>query len=299
MWVVLGIISAFFLGIYDVMKKASLNKNAVLPVLFFATLTGAIVFLPFFILSIAYPEYSGSIWYVHEVSGYTHLLIILKSFLVLSSWTFAYYSFKHLPVTIASPIRTSAPLWTLLGAILLFGEKLSILQWGGVSVCILSYYLFALAGKKEGINFARNKWVLFITIATILGSISSLYDKFLISHYDRMAVQVYYSFYMVLILLPVLFIFWYPSRKKQDAFQWRNTIPLIGITLAIADFVYFYSLSYSGSLISILSTLRRSSVIVSFAIGSQIFKEENLKLKFYILIGILAGIILILLGSAS
>jgi transporter family protein len=215
------------------------------------------------------------------------------------SWTFAYYSFKHLPVTIASPIRTSAPLWTLLGAILIFGEKLSILQWAGVLVCIVSYYLFSLAGKKEGINFGKNKWVLFITIATILGSISSLYDKFLIKHYDRMAVQVYYSFYMVLILLPVLLIFWYPYRKKQDSFQWRKSIPLIGVTLAIADFVYFYSLSYPGSMISILSTLRRSSVIVSFALGSIIFKEENLKLKFYILIGILAGIFLILMGSTS
>jgi transporter family protein len=298
MWVVLGIISAFFLGIYDVMKKASLNRNAVLPVLFFATLTGALVFLPFYYVSMSYPEYSGSIWFIHPIEGFTHFLILLKSLLVLSSWTFAYYSFKHLPVTIASPIRTSAPLWTLMGAILMFGEKLSFLQWGGVLVCIISYYLFSLAGKKEGINFAKNKWVLFITIATILGSISSLYDKFLIRHYDRMAIQVYYSFYMVLILLPVLLIFWYPYRKKQDAFQWRYTIPLIGFTLAIADFVYFYSLSYPGSMISILSTLRRSSVIVSFALSSLMFREENLKMKFYILLGILAGIILILLGSA-
>jgi transporter family protein len=297
MWVILGIISAFFLGIYDVMKKASLNRNAVLPVLFLATLSGAIVFLPFYILSMNFPEYSGSIWFIHPIKRFTHILILLKSMLVLSSWTFAYYSFKHLPVTIASPIRTSAPLWTLLGAIMLFGEKLSFLQWGGVIVCIVSYYLFSLAGKKEGINFVKNKWVLFITIATILGSISSLYDKFLIQHYDRMAVQVYYSFYMVLILLPILLIFWYPFRKKQDAFQWRFTIPLIGVVLAIADFMYFYSLSFPGSMISILSTLRRSSVIVSFAIGSIMFKEENLKMKFYILLGILAGIILILLGS--
>jgi transporter family protein len=297
MWVVLGVISAFFLGIYDVMKKASLTRNAVLPVLFFATLTGALVFLPFYIVSMNYPEFSGSIWFIHPIEGFTHFLIFLKSLLVLSSWTFAYYSFKHLPVTIASPIRTSAPLWTLMGAILLFGEKLSFLQWGGVVVCIISYYLFSLAGKKEGINFAKNKWVLFITIATILGSLSSLYDKFLIRHYDRMAVQVYYSFYMVGILLPVLLIFWYPYRKKQDAFQWRYTIPLIGLTLTIADFVYFYSLSFPGSMISILSTLRRSSVIVSFALSSLMFKEENLIMKFYILLGILAGIFLILLGS--
>jgi bacterial/archaeal transporter family protein len=297
MWVVLGIISAFFLGIYDVMKKASLNRNSVLPVLFLSCLSGALVFLPFYILSLNNPEYSSSIWFIHPIKKFTHVLILLKSFLVLSSWVFAYYSFKHLPVTIASPIRTSAPLWTLLGAIILFGEKLSYFQWAGVLVCIVSYYLFSLAGKKEGIDFGKNKWVLFITIATVLGSISSLYDKYLIKHYDRMAVQFYYSCYMVLILIPVLLIFWYPYRKKQDTFHWRFTIPLIGITLAAADFMYFYSLSFPGSMISILSTLRRSSVIVSFAIASRIFREENLKMKFYILLGILAGIVLILIGS--
>jgi bacterial/archaeal transporter family protein len=297
MWVILGIISAFFLGIYDVMKKTSLNKNSVLPVLFLACLIGAIIFLPFYIISKNFPEYTESVWFIHPVAGFTHFLILLKSFLVLSSWTFAYYSFKHLPVTIASPIRTSAPLWTLIGAIILFGEKLSLLQWGGLIICIISYYLFSLAGKKEGINFSKNKWVLFITIATILGSISSLYDKFLIKNFDRMAVQVYYSFYMVLILLPVLLIFWYPNRKKQDAFQWRYSIPFISISLALADFLYFYSLSFPGSMISILSTLRRSSVIVSFGIGSVMFREENLKMKFYILLGILGGIILIVMGT--
>ena len=297
MWVLLGILSAFFLGIYDVLKKASLSKNAVLPVLFLASLSGALVFLPFLVLSRALPGSSHAIWYVPGVNGFTHLLIFLKSCIVLSSWTFAYYSFKHLPVTIASPIRTSAPLWTLTGALLIFGERLATLQWAGVVVCILFYYLFSLAGRKEGIHFSRNKWVLFIIIATILGSISSLYDKYLISHYNRMSVQVYYSIYNVVILIPVLLVFWYPGRKKHDPFQWRLSIPFIGITLAVADFMYFYSLSYASSMISILSTLRRSSVIVSFLIVALVFREKNLRLKFYILLGILAGIVLIVLGS--
>ncbi len=299
MWVILGIFSAFFLGIYDVLKKASLSRNAVLPVLFFASLSGALVFIPLLILSRTCPDCSHAIWYIPKVAPSIHFLILVKSCIVLSSWTFAYYAFKYLPVTIASPIRTSAPLWTIAGAMLIFGERLSPLQWAGLVVCIVSYYLFSLAGKKEGIHFRKNKWVWFIVLATILGSVSSLYDKYLIRHYDRMAVQAYYSFYLVLVLIPVLLAFWYPYRHRYDPFQWRFTIPLIGITLAVADFMYFYSLSYDGSMISILSTLRRSSVIVSFLIGAVWFKENNLRLKFLILAGILAGLVLIVLGSAK
>lgn len=289
----------FFLGLYDVFRKASLNHNAVLPVLFFACLSGAVVFVPFFLISRLVPSFQGAIWFVPNVAALTHLLIFLKSCLVLSSWIFAYYSYKHLPVTIASPISTSGPLWTIIGAIVIFGERLSVIQWSGVIACIVFYYLFSLAGRKEGIHFAQNKWVLFITIATILGSLSGLYDKYLILRYDRMAVQVYFLFYLILILIPVLLIFWYPSRKKHDRFQWRYSIPLIGIILSIADFIYFYSLSMPGSMISILSTLRRSSVIVSFLIGSYVFNEKNFRMKFYILMGILSGIILIIVGTGT
>jgi transporter family protein len=133
--------------------------------------------------------------------------------------------------------------------------------------------------------------------ATILGSISGLYDKFIISRIDRIAVQAWFSFYQVIILVPVLAIFWFPNRRNTTKFQWRWTIPLIGITLVIADFLYFYALSLEGSMISMISALRRSSVLITFTLGAMLFKEQNLKRKGIFLLGILAGILLITLGS--
>jgi bacterial/archaeal transporter family protein len=297
MWVFLGILSAFFLGFYDVFKKLSLRENAVLPVLFYACLSGALVFFPVWIMSLLEILEPGSMFYVSHVNTHTHFLIFLKSSLVLSSWIFAYFAFKHLPVTIVSPIRTSAPLWTLLGAMLLFGERLGMLQWIGILLTVVFYYLFSIAGKKEGIHFRSNRWIWFITAATLLGSASSLYDKYLMRHFDRMAVQAYYTFYMVLILVPLLLIFWIPIRKGHTAFQWRWSIPLIGITLSVADFMYFYALTDTESMISILSSLRRSSVMVSFLLSILLFREKNVRVKFLILLGIMAGIGLIILGS--
>ena len=63
MWVFLAFVSAFFLGFYDIAKKKSLNGNAVLSVLFFNTIFGALIFLPFAIVSAVYPEtVQGSIF---------------------------------------------------------------------------------------------------------------------------------------------------------------------------------------------------------------------------------------------
>ena len=254
MWALSGLLSALFLGIYDIFKKTSLNTNAVIPVLFFSTLTSTIIFLPVVLGSQFYPETFTKIGlFSPSLSLVEHLQVVLKSVIVVSSWIMAFFAVKNLPVTIFAPIRSTGPLWTLIGALIIFQERLNILQWVGVILTLMFFYLFSTAGKLEGIEFRRNKWIYLIIGATILGAISSLYDKFIISHVNRIAVQAWFSFYQVAILLPVLAILWYPNRKKTTKFQWRWTIPLIGVTLVIADFLYFYALSFDGSMISMIS----------------------------------------------
>lgn len=118
MWVILALASAFFLGIYEVFKKLSVHKNAVIPVLFISTLTSSIIFLPITVGSGIYPEFFKSIQlYVPVITLEYHGLIFLKSMLVVSSWILAFYAVKNLPITIVAPIRATGPIWTLLGAL--------------------------------------------------------------------------------------------------------------------------------------------------------------------------------------
>ncbi len=297
MWIILGLVSCFLLGIYDISKKLSLNNNAVIPVLFYASLTGALLFVPLIIASYLNYLSPESLFYVAPIALKTHFLLFIKSFIVGVSWVFAFFALKHLPITIITPIRATGPVWTLIGALVIYHETYTIWQWIGIVVVILFFYYFSLAGNKEGINLKRNRWVLFIMLATFFGSFSTLYDKYLIANFDRMAIQAWFSIYMIPVFLPFLFFLWYPNRKKGEAFQWRWSIPVIGIILSIADFSYFYALTYPGSLITILSVLRRTSVIISFSLGALIFKETNLKRKAIALIGIMIGVLIIVLGS--
>lgn len=298
MWAIAGLLSALFLGVYDIFKKTSLNGNAVMPVLFFATLTSTVIFLPVVSGSVLFPEFFARIGLFSPSLSFTeHLQVLLKAVIVVSSWILAFFAMKHLPISIFAPIRSTGPFWTLIGAILIFHEKLNALQWAGVSLTLLFFYLFSTAGRKEGIVFRKNRWIIFIILGTILGSVSGLYDKFIISRIDRIAVQAWFSFYQVAILLPVLAIFWFPGHKNTTPFRWRWAIPAIGLTLVIADFLYFYALSLEGSMISMISALRRSSVLITFTLGAMIFREKNLKSKGIYLLGILAGILLITLGS--
>ena len=172
-----------------------------------------------------------------------------------------------------------------------------IICLAGVLTAVISLFLLSRSGKKEGIRFAHNKWIYFMILAVVTGSVSGLYDKYLMTCLDRMNVQVWYNFYQLAIMGVILFTLWYPGRKKSTPFQWRNTIPFISILLVLADFAYFYALSYEDSMISIISLVRRSGVVVSFIAGAIWFKERNLKAKFIDLLLVLAGMYLIYLGT--
>jgi transporter family protein len=300
MWALLAVASALFLGTYDVFKKLSLNSNAVIPVLFFSTLTSATVFLPLVLISAWFPGVlNSSILFIPPVPPSQHLFFFLKAVIVTSSWIFAFFAVKHLPLTIVSPIRATGPIWILFGAILVFSEHLTLIQWIGIAVTLIFFYYFSLAGKTEGIHFRTNKWVIFLIIGTLLGSVSGLYDKFLIRNFDKMAVQAWSGIYQVLILLPIVLLLWYPKRHENTPFQWRWSIPMIGLFLVIADFLYFYAISFDGSLISVISALRRSGVIISFALGAKLFHEKNVRQKGWLLLGIVAGVMILLFGSSK
>jgi bacterial/archaeal transporter family protein len=292
MWIILGLISAFFLGLYDAVRKKALEDNPVIPVLFLASLTGALIFVPLIILSKTGLMHSGNIFFVPDSDAHQHLLAFLKALLVGSSWILTYSAMNMLPLTVVAPIRATAPIWTLFGAFFLFLEKLNSMQWLGVMIVLVCFFLLALAGRSEGIIFHRNKWIFAAVGGTLLGAASSLFDKYLFSRYNNMVMQSWYAVYLIPVLIPPLLI-WYRKRRETKPFFWSPFIHLIGIILVISDFVYFYALTYPEALISILSVIRRSSVIIAFAAGALYFRENNLKKKGAALAGILIGVILI------
>ena len=304
MWLVLAIFSAVLLGCYDSFKKEALRENAVIPILFLNTLFCSIIFLPFILLSYTTTSLDGTIFHVSSGGWEVHKYIVLKSCIVLSSWIFGYFGMKHLPLTIVGPINATRPVMVLIGALLVFGEKLNMYQWIGVILAVLSFFLLSRSGKKEGIDFKQDKWIYFIVLSALLGAISGIYDKYLMASsadggvgLDRMIVQSWYNIYQCF-LMGIMFLFlWWPTRKKTTPFRWQWSIVFISLFLSAADFVYFYSLSLPGALISIVSMIRRGSVVVSFLFGAMLFHEKNLKSKVVDMGLVLLGMFFLYIGS--
>lgn len=305
LWLGLAFLSATLLGFYDVFKKQSLKENAVIPVLFLNTLFSSLIFLPFILISLYKGNpLEGTIFYVPTAGWEVHKYVVLKSLIVLSSWTFGYFGMKHLPLTIVGPINATRPVMVLVGALLVFGERLNTYQWIGVLLAIFSFFMLSRSGRKEGIDFKHDKWIYFVVLASMLGAVSGLYDKYLMAPtsegglgLDRMVVQSWYNIYQLGMMGVVMMLLWYPKRKSTPPFRWHWCIILISVFLSAADFVYFYSLSLDGALISVVSMVRRGSVIVSFLCGALFFREKNLKSKAVDLLLVLLGMIFLYIGS--
>ena len=298
MWLTLAFTSAALLGLYDAAKKQSLTGNAVLPVLLLNTLFSTLLFLPMILVSeCSLGWFDGTILEMPQGNLHAHALVSLKAVIVLTSWIFGYFGIKHLPITIVGPINATRPVMVLLGALLVFGERLNVYQWIGVLLGLFSLFLLSRSSRKEGVDFKHNIWIVLVFLASLTGAVSGLYDKYIMQQLNPVFVQSWYNLYQLLIMSVLVAVMWWPRRKQTTPFHWSWAIPLISIFLSLADFAYFYALSDEEAMISVVSMIRRGSVVISFLCGALLFHERNLRAKAFDLALILLGMLFLWIGS--
>lgn len=281
MWIWLVIGSALFLGLYDVCKKQSLRKNSVMAVLFFSTALSTVLIAPFFS--------AGPFQY--------HIRLLFKALLVACSWISGLAAMELVPLSTVSTLKTSRPVFVLLLSILLFGERLNALQWSGSILAIAAIILLGRTSRREGIVFTRNRGILYMFISILSGVASALYDKHIMGFMEPLFVQCWTNLYISIIMGAVLLVRRMRRKSGETGFKWDWYLPLIAICITAADFLYFKSLSAEGSMLSVVSMVRRSSVIVPFVFGAVAWKEKNIALKGLDLLVMLAGMVLLTLGS--
>jgi len=302
MWIVLAFISALCLGCYDISKKIALRQNAVVDVLTISVCVSAALLSMPLVLSRINPEMMvGTPFFVPALDGEAHLYTLLKSVIVLSSWIFGYISLKHLPLSVVSPLQATRPMWTLVGALLIFGERLNTWQWVGVMLAIGTIFAFSFRNRTELKNATQidKRYYICLALTIFIGACSGLYDKYLMRRYDHNAVQVYYTLYQAVMMLVAWAVMhrneW--RRKEKPVIRWTPAIVLISLFLIISDNVYMLALRDPDSLIAVISTIRRGGAVIGFAYGLVFLKEKDPWHKALCMLGICAGLICLAIGS--
>ena len=297
MWLSLAFLSAALLGLYDVAKKKSLSGNAVLPVLLLNTLFSSLLFLPAILSAeLGLGWFDSTPLAASQGTAEAHALVAVKSVIVLTSWIFGYFGMKHLPLTIVGPVNATRPVLVLVGALAVFGERLNGFQWIGVALALTSLVLLSRSGRREGVDLRHNVWILCLAAAAVTGAASGLYDKYIMTRLDPAFVQSWYNLYQLGMMAVVTALLWLP-RRAASPFRWSWAIPLISVFLSAADFAYFCALREPDAMISVVSMVRRGSVVVSFLCGALLFGERNLRAKAVDLGFVLLGMLFLWLGS--
>ncbi len=281
------LLSAFFLALYDLAKKASVSGNAVLPTLLCATAFGSAGFV---VVSLCGGVLSETTLFAGRVLFYS----ATKALIVSTSWILTFYGLKTLPISIATPIRSGAPAIVFIAALFLYGEVPTLTDGAGMLLVFVGYFIFSWAGRHEGIDMLRNKAVWCAFGGMLLSAVSSLWDKYVfqVAQADVEVVQFWFQIFLFTVYA-VLNILRRCVAENRDKFQWRWTIPFVGMFLVCADWLYFTGLSEPGVPISVGSLLRRASVVITFVVGAKFFHETNMRRKAIALAVILAGITLL------
>ena len=297
MWVILSLTSAFLLGFYDIFKKKSVTANAIVPVLFFSTFVSALIFTPIILIS----TYSPSLFaegfltnfYVEPIPWQSHLLIMGKTAMVLCSWAFSYTAMKNLPITVVGPVNQLRPAISLILLLLVFQEHLSLNQWIGVVLAIISFYLMNRSGKKEGIQFKSNKWVFMLLASALIVAFSGIYDKYLLSKQQMapVTVQSWYTIYQFVLMFLFFFCIWW-RRRKDHPFEWRWSIAVMAVFVSVADCIYLAGLKQEAAVIVLIPLILNGvRLVVSFTYGALCFKEKNIRSKIIPLLMVLAALV--------
>lgn len=280
LWMTLG--SALMLGIYDVFKKQALKNNSVLWVLLGATALSTLFLCPCLT--------AGS-W-----SDHWHLM--LKGVLVTTSWVSGLIGLKLLPITTCSTLKASRPFFVVIFSIILFAEKLNGWQWSGVAFALLAIILLSGISKKEGIRFSESKGIAAMAVSIFSGVASALYDKYILFDMEALFVQSWSNFYITVLLLLCITFKAIKDGRDRERFHWDWRILLIAVFITGADMLYFFALKQDDALLSVVSLLRRCSVVVTFVLGAIVFKEHKIKEKALDLGILLIGMALLLYGSS-
>ncbi len=294
MWMLFGISAGVLLGFYDYWTKKAMIGNGVVPVVFWSSICGALLWLPAFFPVTAGFGFHVDVW---RTGFYQQGVILIKGVAMTLSWLLAYYSVRELPMSFSGAVRASGPLWTLIGGMVVFGEYLSPLQMATVLVSILAYYFLSTVGRSEGIHMLRSLPVFLMLAATILSAVTTVYDKYMVQTLEMpiYAVQAWSALHRcILALLMLAYIAWRGGRCRLN---WSLSVPLVGVSWVGAELLYFFAVMDPLANVTYLSIFRRTSLVVGFLLSVFLIGEKNVLRKAIIIGTIVLSTVVLIVGK--
>lgn len=274
LWIVFVIIYSLLKGSRDGMKKAALKKSSSNEILFFYTLIGFILVIPF-----------------SEDAFSVAPLFIFYSFLkaaaVSAAWIFALMALKNMSVSLYGIMDLSRVVFSTGLGVFVLGEAFTTKKAIGVTLVIAGLLLVNL--KKSANSKGMTLPVLIAALLNcFLNAVSGTMDKVLMQYMSSSQLQFWFMLFSALIYGAVLLV----THEKVSVKALKNNfwIPLLSLSLVFGDRLLFEANASPLSEVTLMTVIKQSSVVVTVLTGWLIYKEKDILYKLMCTAIVLSGI---------
>ena len=279
LWILFIVIYSLLKGSREGMKKAALKKSSSTEILFFYTLVGLVLVLPF-----SKEAFSLAPLYIFYA--------FLKALVVCTAWIFAFAAIKNMSVSLYGVMDLSRMVFSTALGVFALGEAFTVNKAIGVSLVILGLLLVNLKKSTSGKGMS-----LTVLIAALLNcffnAVSGTMDKVLMQYMESSQLQFWFMFFMTVIYGIVILI-----RREKISIKCLKTnfwIPLMSLSLIVGDKLLFEANKSPLSEVTLMTVIKQSSVLVTVLTGWLVFKEKNILYKLMCTGIVLTGIFVALL----
>ena len=279
MYIFLVLLSAIFLGCYEIFKKVGLKKSSVYEVLFLYCLCG-------FILSLMFIKDALDVSFVGIG------LLFIKSCIIVVNWILVMKAMEKLDVGVTTPFGLFTSILVMILSYFIYDEKITLIHLGSMFFIGLGIFLVTKIDSSENRNKGHFLSYVYLILGTSLGAISSLLDKYLIDYKGLDFKSILFWFFLFNSL--IYGVIYYVKEKKIDIKKIRDNywVLFIAISIFLADVTYYLSIGCDNAQLSLISILRKLSIVVATILASVFLKEKNLLKKIGILFLMLIGVAL-------
>lgn len=277
MYIFIILVSALLFSLYDIFKKVSLRKSNIYEILFFYCLAG-------FLFSLIY------INKVFDIDIGSIFIILLKSIIIVFDWILVIKALEKLDIGIVSPLSLISVIIVLIASSIIFDEPFYLTNI--ISFIFIGGGVILLSFLERKQSKEKNKlYIIFLLIAALLTSIGIMIDKYLLTYRNisNKTILVWFMFFNTILYLIIYKI----KNKKIELYKVKENfwMVLAGISITLSEALYYYAIGLENSNLSLISILRKSSVIFSTILASIFLKEKNLLKKIVILFVMLIGVL--------
>lgn len=281
---VLALMAAFLHAVFGALQKGRhdpwLTRGAI-------DFSYAAIAAPFAFFVVPWPE--AHMWPIFALAFIIHVVYKL-----LQSWAYT----KGAYTVVYPVVRGTGPLFTVIGAYLLFGERFNAVQWGGVFVLLAGIYGLALYNLRH-VTAERDTMPMALGLAVLTGLFVALYttwDAYGIRATQNPFTFLAWFFFIDGLFFPIVAYARWRSMAVQPALGPLMQRGLIGAFVAFAS---FGSVMMATRLDKVgeAAILRETSTVFAAIIGWLALKETVGPRRIALMAFIAAGAVIVEMGG--